>query len=112
VVSLKVDPEPVPLTIGEDGVVRVGRTRVTLDTVVAAFDEGATPEEIAQRYPTLDLPDVYSVVTYYLKHPEDVRDYLIARQRDSERVRRDNERRYPPLGVRERLLKRRENSFR
>ena len=40
---------PLPLTVDEGGVVRVGKTRVTLDTLVAAFFDGATPEEIAQQ---------------------------------------------------------------
>ncbi len=34
--------ELIPLEVDADGVVRVGGTRVTLDAVVAAFDEGAT----------------------------------------------------------------------
>lgn len=33
-----------------DGVIRVGGTRVTLDTLVEAFNEGATAEVIAQQY--------------------------------------------------------------
>ena len=51
--SLMVMPEPVPLAADRDGVMRVGGTRVTLDTVVAAFREGATAEEITQQYPSL-----------------------------------------------------------
>ena len=42
--ALTIEPAPVPLRTDADGVVRVGRTRVTLDTVVAAFEEGATAE--------------------------------------------------------------------
>ena len=41
--------DPIPLQTDADGVVRVGGTRVTLDTVVAAFADGATAEERAQR---------------------------------------------------------------
>lgn len=48
---LVVEPEPVPLTTGPDGVARIGATRVTLDSVVGAFREGATAEEILQQYP-------------------------------------------------------------
>jgi uncharacterized protein (DUF433 family) len=66
VVQLKVGPEPVPLAPDADGAVRVGGTRVTLDVVVRAFDEGASPEEVAQRHPSLVLADVYSVFTYFL----------------------------------------------
>jgi len=42
------------------GVVRVAKTRVTLDTVVTAFLEGCTPEEIAEQYPSLQLSEIYS----------------------------------------------------
>lgn len=47
--SLLIAAEPIPLETDADGVVRVGETRVTLDTVVAAFKEGATAEGQSQR---------------------------------------------------------------
>ena len=50
--------EQVPIHTGADGVVRVAGTRVTLDTIVAAFDAGATAEEIARQYSSAPLPDV------------------------------------------------------
>lgn len=54
--------EPVPLIfIDEDQVVRVAGTRVTLDTIVRAFQRGATAEEIAQDYSAVSLPDIYAV---------------------------------------------------
>ena len=56
--------EPIPLVSGPDGVMRVRGTRVTLETVLAAFSEGATAEEIAQRYPSIPLADVYQVIGY------------------------------------------------
>ena len=45
--------EVIPLTVDAHGVLRVGNTRVTLDTVLAAFADGATAEEIVQQYPSL-----------------------------------------------------------
>ncbi len=60
--SLAAATEFIPLTVDDDGVIRVGRTHVTLDTVITAFLDGATAEEIAQQYPSLDLADVYSVI--------------------------------------------------
>src|SRR5882757_5571301 len=54
-------PEPVPLTQDSSGVLRVAGSRVTLEVLVAAFDGGATPEEIVQQYPSLDLGSVYAV---------------------------------------------------
>ena len=58
--------EPPPLHEDQDGVVRVGGTRVTLDTVVEAYEEGATPEEIVLQYSSLKLSDVYATIGYYL----------------------------------------------
>ena len=104
---LVIGPEPVPLAAGPDGTVCVGGTRVTLDTVVAAFREGATPEESAQQYPTLGLAEVYSVIGYYLRHGSEVEAYLREREGRSAEARRENEDRFDPAGVRERLLARR-----
>jgi uncharacterized protein (DUF433 family) len=64
---LAIATEPVSFTVDSDGIAHVGKTRVTLDTVVAAFLEGATAEEIVHQYPTVDLADVYSVIGYYLR---------------------------------------------
>ena len=96
--KLEVRPEPVPLATDADGAVRVGKTRVTLDVVARDFDEGASPEEVAQRHPSLDLADVYSVFTYYLRHRTEVQAYLLDRRERSEEVRLQNERRFPPEG--------------
>ena len=104
--SLPLTAEPPPLTTGDDGVVRVGGTRVTLDTVVEAFREGLTPEEIQQQYPSLDLPHVYAAVTYYLHHRAEVEVYLEERTRHRQEVRREVESRFDPTGIRERLLAR------
>jgi uncharacterized protein (DUF433 family) len=84
--SLEIAAEPVPLRADADGVVRVGGTRVTLDTLVAAFKEGATAEEIVNEYPSLRLPDVYSVIGYYLRRKDEVEDYLQHRQEISQKI--------------------------
>lgn len=97
----------VPLETDADSVVRVGKTRVTLDTVVAAFSEGATAEEIVQQYPSLSLADVYQVIGYYLRRTAEVEAYLRQRRAEAESVRRQNESRLDPQGVRDRLLSRR-----
>src|SRR4051794_33643607 len=105
--SLQVTAEPAPLASDADGVMRVGSSRVTLDTVVAAFREGMTPEGIVEQYPSLRLAEVYSVIGYVLSHPEEVETYLRDRQRLAEAVRQENEARFDPAGVRDRLLARR-----
>jgi uncharacterized protein (DUF433 family) len=104
--SLVVTQEPVPLATTVDGVVRIGTTRVTLDTVVAAYREGMTPEGIVEQYPSLRLNELYSVIGYFLTHTEEVDAYLRERQTQADAVRRENERRFDPVGVRARLLAR------
>jgi uncharacterized protein (DUF433 family) len=98
---------PVPLREDEDGVLRVAGTRVRLETVLGAYDQGCSPEEIRLKYPSLKLTDVYAVITYYLWHQQEVDAYLEERRRKEEEIKRENEARFPPAGVRERLLARR-----
>jgi len=86
---------------------RARGTRVTLDTLVAAFDAGATAEEIVQQYPSVALADVNSVIAYYLRHESEIRAYVTRRQHQASEVREENERRFDPSGVRDRLLARR-----
>jgi uncharacterized protein (DUF433 family) len=105
--SLAIATEPVPLRTDADGVVRVGGTRVTLDTVVHAFLEGASAEGIVERYPSLQLADVYSALGYYLRRPTEVEAYLERRRQEAAQIRHENERRFPPPGIRARLLTRR-----
>jgi uncharacterized protein (DUF433 family) len=99
---------PPPLTMLPDGAVRVRGTRVSLDSVIHAFDEGCTPEEIMQDFPTLRLDDIYAVIAFYLQHREDVHAYLEERHQKAEEIRRQIEEKCPPDGFRQRLLARRE----
>ena len=103
--SLAIVNTPVPLKTDVDGVVRVGNTRVTLDTVITTFKEGATAEEIVAQYPSLNLADVYAVIGYYLQQPE-VEAYLSQRQQVADEIRKQNEIRFNQQGIRERLLAR------
>lgn len=98
---------PTPLVEHDDGVIRVAGTRVTLDTIAAAFNEGATPEEVVQQYPSLALADVYAVVAHYLRHRDAVDEYLAARATKSERVRAAHPLSIDKGALRARLLARR-----
>ena len=60
----------------EHGVLRVGATRVMLDSVVAAFHQGHSAETIAQQYPALSLEEVYGAIAYYLANKQEVDQYL------------------------------------
>jgi uncharacterized protein (DUF433 family) len=96
----------IPLSTDQAGVLRVAGTRVSLDSVVHAFDEGATPEEIAQSYPSLDLAAIYSVIGYYLQNRAEVEQYLAQRKVQREEVKKELESCFNPQGLRERLLAR------
>jgi uncharacterized protein (DUF433 family) len=98
----------VPLSMDEAGVFRVADTRVSLDSVIYAFDEGATPEEIVQQYPTLDLAAIYSVITYYLQNRAEIRVYLEQREIQRREVKNEIETRFNSDGLRERLLARKQ----
>jgi uncharacterized protein (DUF433 family) len=104
---LSIVAEPVPLTTDVDGVVRVRGTRVTLDTVVEAFQEGATAEEIVQQYASLVLADVYATISYYLRHQAEVETYLRGRRAEADALREQMERQTGQAGLRQRLLARR-----
>ena len=98
--------ESIPLSEDAQGVLRVAGTRVTLDTVVEVYKAGTSPEEIARHYPSLALADVYAVVTYYLRHRDEVEAYLARRREQAEAARLEAQARLDPRGLRERLLAR------
>ena len=85
--TLAATPEPVPLAEDAHGTVRIGGTRVTLETVVAAFDRGESAEEIREQYPALSLGDIYAVLTYLVRHPRDVAEYIAATEQQAAEVR-------------------------
>lgn len=89
--TLAVVAELAPLQTNADGVVRVGNTRVTLDTVIAVFKQGTTAEEIVYRYPSLRLADVYAAIGFYLNHQQEVETYLQLRQQQAQQIRNMNE---------------------
>lgn len=101
--------EIIPLETDSDGVIRVSQTRVTLDTIVTAFKEGATAEEIAQQYPTVPLADVYYVIGYYLHRKDEVEAYLGKREKEADQLQNEMEARFNPVGIRERLTAKQKN---
>lgn len=99
--------DTIPLSKDVHGVYRVGGSRVTLDLVVRAFHRGATPEEIAQDFPSLQLRDIYQVIGYYLKHGSELAEYFDRRAREEKEMLEANRDEWSPPGLRQRLLARR-----
>lgn len=84
--AFAVPSEAPPLHEDATGALRVGDSRVLLELVVRAFEDGATPEAIVQRYSTLSLSEAYTAVAYYLRHRGEVEAYLVRRERQAQEV--------------------------
>jgi uncharacterized protein (DUF433 family) len=78
--TFAIQNEPVSLSVDDDEIVRVGASRVALDTIIAAHLRGATPQQIAAQYSGVSLADVYAVVGYYLRHSDVIDAYLEQRR--------------------------------
>jgi uncharacterized protein (DUF433 family) len=74
--GLLLNAESPPLQIDQEGVVRIGNSRITLDLVVEQYENGMSPEDMVRAYDTLDLADVHAAISYYLRHRDEVRAYL------------------------------------
>lgn len=98
--TLAIAAEPAPLQVDADGSVRVADTRVLLDTVIAAYAQGASAEQIVDQYPALNLAQVYAVIAFYLRHADEVDAYLTARRKDADRLRSEVKSKYSRPGIR------------
>lgn len=102
------------LRLTDDGTIRVADSRVSLDSVVHHYKLGASPEQIAQKFPALELADVYAAITYYLSHEETVEEYLREQEAKGYEVREriESDPRYQKTSaeLRARLLARRPES--
>ena len=98
--------EPATIRLDADGVLRVGPSRLSVDAVVRAYNEGASPEVIHMRFDSVSLADIHSVIAYYLRHTGEIETYLASREELAKEVRRRVEERQGIQNIRERLEKR------
>lgn len=59
-------------------------TRVSLDSVVIRFQQGASPEKIVHSFPTLKLSQVYGAIAYYLENEKAITEYITEGERELE----------------------------
>ncbi len=104
--NLIIGKDPVPLKTDANGAVRVSGTRVTLDSVIATFKQGAVADEIVLRFPVLPLADVYSVLSFYLRNMPEVERYIKEREGEAKQILEEAEFMTPRYDVRQRLLAR------
>lgn len=64
-----------PLRFDGDAV-RIGETRLLLDTVVAAYREGETVEQMAADFGVVDAPTLYRALSAYFEHQTEFDSYL------------------------------------
>ena len=85
--TLALQADPIPLNMDEQGTLRVGSSRVTLDVLLEEYEKGASPETLVQAFDTLELADVYAVLSYYLRHRDEVSLYLQRRDEEAKEIR-------------------------
>lgn len=107
---LEIESKPVPLRVTKDGAIMVASTRVPVDTVIYAYRQGETAEEIVDAFDVLKLADVYSIIGYYLDHQEEMGLYIQRREAEAAEIRREIEARFDQKGFREKLLARRKDN--
>ncbi len=76
-------------------------SRVSLESVIYPFLDGASPETIVDEFPSLSLEQVYGIITFYLANRAKIEAYL----RDIEKSWEDARKDQPPIppALRERL---------
>lgn len=70
----------------DGGVVRVGRSRVSLDVVVEQYQNGMSPEDMVRAYDTLEQADAHATIAYYLRHRDEVQHYLDVRAAEAKEI--------------------------
>ena len=100
--------EPLTIPLREDaaGVWRVGKTRVTFETVWRAWKEGADAEQIVMRFLALELADVLAVLAFALRQSELVNEYMERVQTEERAGLELIDQMRPNDGLRERLMAR------
>ena len=106
--TLDLEPLALPIRIDTDGAVRVGPTRVTLETVLWTYQNGETAEGIVESYPTLDLADVHAVLAWYYRHHDQAEAYLAEVRRIGDELRAKIEADPRNRALRARLIARRD----
>lgn len=90
--------------------IRIKGTRVGIETVLEDYLNASSPEEIAIRYPTLTLEQVYATITYYLHNQHEVDQYLERWRKYAEKSWQHQEQNPSPGVKRLRDLKRRRHT--
>ena len=100
----------VPLMKNTQGVIQVVGTRVSLDSIMQAYYEGATAEEITLRFPSCRLEKIYTILSWALNHVDEVSHYLTSQEKKRQKLEDEIRRTSTAPSIRERLIARSQNS--
>ena len=91
----------------QEDVIRIKGNRIGIEIVLEDYLEGASPEEILLRYPTLSLEKIHATILYYLAKKGEVEAYLEQVRQLDEAAEQEQLRNPPPYVVelRERFAK-------
>lgn len=80
--------QEVPLSVWEDGSIRVKGTRLLIDMIVGAYNRGERPEDIFESFPSAiySLADIYSIIAYYLNNKKTIGKYLAKREKEAKKI--------------------------
>lgn len=97
---------PKPVRVDEGGGLKVGKTRVSLDSVVYAYNRGEDPAKIQYSFDTLSLAEIHAAIAYYLHNKAEVDAYLKQNAIDYEKQRLEDRANGNPRVTREMILAR------
>lgn len=90
-----------PLRLDEEGRWRVGNTRIPIETVIIAYQQGSLPEKIVEDFDVLKLADVYQIIGYYLANQAELDAHIERYLEEGEIIRQEMEKLYPPVSKEE-----------
>lgn len=100
----------VPLTLTDEGIIRITGSRVSIDSIIHHYKLGATAEQIAYKFQGLRLADIHAAIAYYLSHREVIEEYLSTQEAKGDALQQqlesDPNYQAAMLEMRERLLAR------
>lgn len=86
--------------------IRIKGHRIGIESVLYEYiHRSQTPEEIADRFPTLTLEEIYATILYYLHNKQAIHDYMTEWIEHGRRMRAEQERNPSPAILKLRRIK-------
>jgi len=85
--------------------IRIKGSRIGIEIVIEDFLAGASPEEIAIRYPNFSLEQIYATITYYLANRDKIDAYIEAGWQEIQKAAQAQDKNPPDVIKRLRQLK-------